>query len=119
MKEQSISEIDKKIIKIKKKLGDLGDIRPGSLTKQYNICGKEGCRCKNKINPIKHGPYYNLSYTYKGRGTSAYIPELYVHELKIKIDNYSKMKKLIDEWIELSILKSKIEIKLIKKNNKK
>ena len=32
----------------------------------------------------KHGPYYNLSYTHKGRGTSEYIPEIYVDELKKK-----------------------------------
>ncbi|MCP4761591.1 MAG: hypothetical protein GY870_07400 [archaeon] len=119
MKQISIPDIDKKILSIKKQLNNLDDIRPGSLSKQYNVCGKAGCRCKDEKDPKKHGPYYNLSYTYKGRGTSEYIPEGYVGELKCRINNYMKMKTLIDEWIALSINKSKIEIKLLKKNKKR
>jgi hypothetical protein len=33
----------------------LGDMRPGSLSTQYNVCGKLGCRCKADP-PQKHGP---------------------------------------------------------------
>jgi hypothetical protein len=118
MNQKSLATINKKILSIKSQLSTFDDIRPGSLSKQYNICGKAGCRCKDEKNPKKHGPYYNLSYTYKGRGTSEYIPEKYVEELKKRIKNYSIMKKLVDDWIALSIQKSKIEIKLLKKNKK-
>ncbi len=115
VKQPSLSELNKKILRIKKQLTALDDIRPGSLSKQFNVCGKAGCRCKNEKDPKKHGPYYNLSYTYKGRGTSEYIPEKYVDELKKRIKNYTKMKMLVEEWVALSIQKSKIEIKLLKK----
>ena len=118
MNQKSLASINKKILSIKSQLISLDDIRPGSLSKQYNICGKKGCRCKDKKDPKKHGPYYNLSYTYKGRGTSEYIPEKYVEELKNRIENYSIMKTLVDDWIALSIKKSKIEIKLLKKIKK-
>ena len=45
-------------------LAALGDLRPGSLSIQYNVCGSPGCRCKADP-PVKHGPYYQVSYTRK------------------------------------------------------
>ena len=55
------------IRKIKKNLEELGEIMPGSLSKQYNVCGNPNCRCKDSVNPRKHGPYYNLSYTWNSK----------------------------------------------------
>jgi len=41
-------------------------MRPGSLSKQYSVCGKAGCRCVDREKPRKHGPYYQLSYVHRG-----------------------------------------------------
>ena len=54
--------LQREIERIKKELAELGDLRPGSLSKQYNVCGKPACRCKASP-PVKHGPYYQVSYT--------------------------------------------------------
>ena len=43
---------------------------PGSLAEHYNVCGKARCRCKDKVNPRKHGPYYRLSYSLRGKNSS-------------------------------------------------
>jgi hypothetical protein len=37
-------------------------MHPGSLTRQYNVCGKAGCRCKDRAHPRRHGAYYKVSY---------------------------------------------------------
>jgi hypothetical protein len=45
----SIQQIEQRIQQIKNQLVALGDMRPGSLSKQFNVCGKPGCRCKVRI----------------------------------------------------------------------
>ena len=50
----------------------MGDLRPGSLSTQYKVCGSPGCRCK-ATPPIKHGPYYQVSYTRKGKSSSKFV----------------------------------------------
>ena len=58
--------LQRQIEKVKRDLAALGDLRPGSLSTQYNVCGSPGCKCKADP-PVKHGPYYQVSYTRKGR----------------------------------------------------
>ena len=31
------------------------------------MCGKPECRCVRRKDPIKHGPYHYLSYTFEGK----------------------------------------------------
>jgi len=53
-----IQQLEQRIDQIKTQLQRLGPMRPGSLSRQYNVCGKAGCRCKDPQNPQRHGPYY-------------------------------------------------------------
>jgi hypothetical protein len=66
-------QIEKQIQRIKKELTELGELRPGSLSKQYNVCGKASCRCKDPEHPKRHGPYYQVSYGRKGKSSSAFV----------------------------------------------
>ena len=54
-------ELERKIQVLKKKLIEIGEMHPGSLSEQYNVCGT--AKCKDKANPVRHGPYTKLSYT--------------------------------------------------------
>ena len=120
----TIKSLETKIKRIKQKLFDLGDMHPGSLTKQFNICGTPNCRCKDPDNPQKHGPYYNLSFALKGKSSSRFINKEHVSEVKKQLANYKKFKTLIDEWkgcaaelAKLRIDKAKKQKKHIKKRN--
>src|ERR1039458_6760345 len=64
--------LQRHIEKVKRDLSALGDLRPGSLSTQYNVCGSPGCRCK-ATPPLKHGPYYQVSYTRKGKSSSKFV----------------------------------------------
>lgn len=97
--EKRIQTLQREIERIKKELAGLGELRPGSLSEQYNVCGKAGCRCKAEP-PQKHGPYYQISYTRKGRSSSKFVKREHATAVKRQIKNYEKMRKLIDEWIE-------------------
>ena len=91
--------LQREIERIKKELAELGDLRPGSLSKQYNVCGKPACRCKASP-PVKHGPYYQVSYTRKGRSSSMFVRGGQVTRVRQQLKNYTKLRGLVDRWIE-------------------
>ncbi len=62
-----------RIQKIKNAVTQLGTVLPGSISTQWNVCGKPGCRCKDLKNPRKHGPYYQLSFTIEGKSSSMFV----------------------------------------------
>src|SRR5436309_3987028 len=91
--------LQREIERIKKELSELGDLRPGSLSRQYNVCGKSGCRCKASP-PEKHGPYYQVSYTRKGRSSSMFVRGEQVTRVRQQLKNYTRLRRLVDQWIE-------------------
>src|SRR5213593_4137996 len=67
---KTIQKLETQITQLKTQLQRHGPMRPGSLSRQYNVCGKPGCRCKDRAHPLRHGPYYQLNYVYRGKKTS-------------------------------------------------
>ena len=100
--------LEKKIDRIKEKIAALGDLRPGALSEQYNVCGNPRCRCK-ATPPLKHGPYFQLSYTWEGKSTSQFVPRDSVPEVKQQLQNYRRLRELIDEWINLAMELSRLK----------
>jgi hypothetical protein len=97
----SNAELMTQIEKIKQDLAAMGDLRPGSLSEQYNVCGNPACRCKADP-PQKHGPYYQLSYTRKGKSGTKFIREVDVATVRQEMENYERLKLLVDTWIDLA-----------------
>ncbi len=94
-------EILKKIDIIKKQLGDVDDFRLGTLSQQFNVCGNPTCRCKANP-PQKHGPYYQVSFTRKGKSSSRFVKDDDLELIVRQIDDYKKFRNLVDSWIDLS-----------------
>jgi len=92
-----------RIRRIKEKILAIEEMRPGSLSEQLNVCGNPKCRCKDPDNPKKHGPYYQISYTRKGKSTTEFVRKEMLTRVKKELKDYQKFKKLMDEWIDLSI----------------
>ena len=88
---------------IKEELLELGEMRPGALSKQYNVCGKPVCRCKDPKKPKKHGPYYQLSYSHQGKSTTQFVKKHMLAETRAPLKNYAKFRKLTEEWVALSV----------------
>jgi hypothetical protein len=108
-----------RIKEIQKTLSEMGEMRPGSLSMQYNVCGNPSCRCKDKKNPQKHGPYYQLSYTHKGKSTTEFVKAEKVDEVRQQIQNFREFKKLTDEWVDLSVKIAKLRKKEERKKSKR
>jgi hypothetical protein len=113
-----LKNIEKRIITIKNKINAIGELRPGSLSKQYNVCGKKSCKCKDPKNPQKHGPYYQISYSRKGKSSSAFVRPAFLPEAKRQLSNYKKLMELVSTWIDLGLEHSKIKMKLLKEESK-
>jgi len=91
----------RQIERVKGQLAALGDLRPGSLSTQYNVCGTPGCRCK-ATPPEKHGPYDQVSFTRKGKSSSKFVRKEDLNTVRRELKNYEVMKTLVDRWIEMA-----------------
>ena len=106
----SQESLEKRIQKIKHQISELGDLRPGALSQQYNICGSPNCRCK-ATPPIKHGPYYQISFTRHGKSSSQFVREEDLDEIQQQLENYRQLRQLVDEWITLSAQLSSLRLR--------
>ena len=94
--------LQRQIEKVKRDLAALGDLRPGSLSTQYNVCGSPGCKCKADP-PVKHGPYFQVSYTRKGKSSTKFVKKEDLPEVRKQLKNYARMKLLMEKWIDLAM----------------
>jgi hypothetical protein len=100
--------LGRRIAQIKTELAQLGPLRPGHLSQQYNVCGTPGCRCKAEP-PEKHGPYYQISYTWQGKSTSQFVRRENLTAVQQQLRNYERLRALVDEWIGLGLAAAKLE----------
>ena len=107
--ETRIQTLERRIAKITTQLAQLGDLRIGSLSEQYNVCGRAGCRCKASP-PIKHGPYHQLSFTRKGKSSTRFVRRGELTTVKQQMRNYEKLRKLVDQWINLGTELSNLKL---------
>jgi hypothetical protein len=103
--------LEERIGLIKTKLTRLGELRPGVLSKQYNVCGNPACRCKANP-PHKHGPYHQLSWSRKSKSRTRFIKESELRTVRAQISNYQRLQALVGEWVDASIELCDIKRKL-------
>jgi hypothetical protein len=108
---KSIQKIEEKIKTLKARLLALGAMRPGSLSRQYNVCGKPGCRCKDPKEPRRHGPYYQLNYVYLGKKTSQFIRPDDLKEVRAELACYKRFRRLTEQWIGLALQVAQLRLK--------
>lgn len=104
----TISELEQRLKQIKAELAALGPIHPGSLSEQYNVCGTPGCRCKDPEHPRKHGPYWHLSYTWRGRSSTRFVRPLEVEAMRRKIADYKRFRELTSAWVDTEMALEKL-----------
>ena len=97
---KQLERIEKEIEKIKAQLGELGVVRPGSLTRQY----------KNPKDQT--GAYHQVSYTHRMKSRTTYVRASFVTEVRQQIRDYNKLKKLVEKWVALGIEHSQLSMKL-------
>jgi hypothetical protein len=99
---KKLDQIKKHIAEIKEELMRIGEMRPGSLTYQYQ-------RPKEK-----KGGFYQISYTYRMKSKTEYVKAEFVKDLQRQIVTFKRFKKLMQQWVDLAIRHSQTKIKLAK-----
>ena len=103
--------LETKIQKIKAEIMALSlELQPGLLTKRYNVCGSPGCRCKADP-PQKHGPYYQLSFTRKGKSRTQFVRRHDLSLVEEQVRNYQRLKNLTDRWVVLGMALSRLRLR--------
>lgn len=105
--------LEERIGRIKTNLTRLGELRPGVLSEQYNVCGSPTCRCKANP-PHKHGPYQQLSWSRKSKSRTRFIKESELGTVRAQVSNYQRLQELVGEWVDASIELCDIKRKLVR-----
>jgi hypothetical protein len=101
--------IQRQIERLKQQLLELDPMHPGSLGRQYNVCGKPHCRCKDPRHPQKHGPYYQLSFTWRGKSSSRFVRPEQLAEMRRKVARYRRFRRLLNRWVDLEVARERAE----------
>jgi hypothetical protein len=102
MIEKRIQQIERRIERIKEALSHIGPMRPGSLTRQY----------RDPENGT--GAFWQISYTRQMKSRTEYVRKEWVAQIRKQIATHKRFKRLIDQWIDLSIEQSQLIMKTAK-----
>ena len=83
-----IKAVEEEIAQVKRQLLAIGEMRPGSLSKQKRSRG---------------GLYHQLSYRHDGRGHTEYIRQELVTTVRQQLDTYRRFRELTHRWTSLMI----------------
>jgi hypothetical protein len=97
------TQVQRRLAQLQRQLLALGHLHPGSISEQYNVCGQPGCRCKDPHQPQKHGPYYQLSFTWQGKSSTRFLRPEQVEPMRQKVANYKRLRELMNEWVSLGV----------------
>lgn len=86
-------QVKKNIDRLKEQIINIGDMRPGSLSRQSRSWGKE---------------YWQISYTHRGRGRTGYVSEKNYPRVKKEIKNHKIFKEYCKKLIDLSLEYAKL-----------
>ena len=104
MGHKRIQQIERKIERIKETLKGIGPMRPGSLTCQY------------KDPAHQTGAYWQISYTRRMKSRTEYVRKDWVAEVRRQTATHKRFKRLVDQWVDLSIEHSRLTMQAAKPN---
>ncbi len=99
----------RRIEKVKGQLAALGDLRPGSLSTQYNVWARPDAAARQRRGE-KHGPYYHVSFMRKGKSSLKFVRKQDLAAVRRERKNYETMKTLVDRWIDLATERSNLRL---------
>ena len=98
MSQKRIQQIEQRIDRIKRALREIGPIRPGSLTRQYEDP-------QHRV-----GAYWQISYTRRMKSRTEYVRPQWVKEIRRQTVTHKRFKRLVDQWFDLSIEHSRLTL---------
>ena len=88
--------------RLKEQIGQIGDMRLGTLSESYRKCGKPTCHCARE-GDLKHGPFYLLYRRGKDqRAIGNAIPAKYVEKTRGQVEECHRFRELCREYLEIN-----------------
>ena len=85
-----------------RKISQLGDFRPGSVTTASGRCGNPRCHCHRPQNP-GHGPNFRLTHKIKGKTvTESFTSFTARRKTEREIEEYRRWQQLSREFVEVN-----------------
>jgi hypothetical protein len=98
----SIDDLEQRRSGILRRLNDLGDFRPGSITATSGRCGKPNCRCHLPNQP-GHGPTDRLTYKVEGKTVSESIPSpAALVKVQHEVAEFRNYQQLSQQFVEIN-----------------
>ncbi len=83
-------------------IGQVGDMRQGTITEVYRVCGKPNCRCASRGDP-GHGPYYAFTRKVAGKTKTLQLrggPLL--QKMEREVEGYRRFRVLCTELVRVN-----------------
>ena len=100
MSAKQIQQLERRMERIKEALQRIGPMRPGSLTRQF------------KDPERRVGAYWQISYTRQRKSRTEYVRQEWVPEIRRQIATHQRFKRLVDQWVDLSIQHSQLTMQM-------
>jgi hypothetical protein len=100
----SLAALESQKAALLRKISQLGDFRPGSVTTTGGRCGNPHCHCHRPQDP-GHGPNFRLTYKEKGKTvTESFTSPAARHKTEREIEEYRRWQQLSREFVEVNTL---------------
>ncbi len=98
----SLEQLQHQRTDIVRQIGQLGDLRPGSITSTSGRCGKTSCRCHRPGQP-GHGPHTRLTYKAGRKTVTESLPTpAAVGKAEREVGEFRKFQQLSREFVEVN-----------------
>jgi len=100
----SLSDLEARRAELLSQIGNLGDLRSGSISNTTGLCGKSNCRCHQPGQP-PHGPNPRLTYKLKGKTVTESLPDSAAQKrAEREIAEFRRFGQLVREIIEVNAM---------------
>jgi hypothetical protein len=98
----ALSLLEKERGDIQSKIGQLGDMRAGSITATGGRCGNPGCHCRKDGDP-GHGPFYRLTRKVRGKTqTESFATPAALRKAQSEVAEFHRFRDLSQNLIEVN-----------------
>lgn len=98
----SLDQLQQQRADIVRQMGQLGDLRPGSISLTSGRCGKPNCRCHQPGQP-GHGPHSRLTFKRAQMTVSEALPTpSAVRKAEREVAEFRKFQQLSQQFVELN-----------------
>lgn len=98
----SLTQLEQQRAGLLQQISELGDFRPGSITRTGGRCGNPGCHCHRPNDP-GHSPHPRLTYKVNGKTvTESFASAATQRKAEREIDAFRRWQQLSRSFIEVN-----------------